>query len=147
MQGEWQYYRSSPQNPTGTTFKKETLEAICDLVIEENTRRGDGQKKLYVLYDQMYWQLTYGAIEHYNPVTLRPAMRDYTIFIDAISNTISYIARTGSYILFLYILTLLILKIGAYFGIVQYGFQENKSILYITLFSVVMLLFSFIRSI
>ena len=29
----------SPQNPTGTTFKKEELEAICDMVIEENKRR------------------------------------------------------------------------------------------------------------
>ena len=26
----------SPQNPTGTTFTKEELEAICDMVIEEN---------------------------------------------------------------------------------------------------------------
>lgn len=75
----------SPQNPTGTTFKKEELEAICDLVIEENKRRGDGEKKIYVMYDQMYWHLTYGDIKHYNPVSLRPAMRDYTIFIDAIS--------------------------------------------------------------
>src|SRR6187200_3609069 len=38
----------SPQNPTGTTFKKEELGAICDLVIEENKRRGAGEKKLYV---------------------------------------------------------------------------------------------------
>ncbi|HYM94547.1 MAG TPA: aminotransferase class I/II-fold pyridoxal phosphate-dependent enzyme, partial [Chitinophagaceae bacterium] len=42
-------------------------------------------KKLYVMYDQMYWHLTYGDIQHYNPVSLRPAMRDYTVFIDAIS--------------------------------------------------------------
>ncbi len=82
----------SPQNPTGTTFKKEELEAICDLVIEENTRRGEGQKKLYVMYDQMYWHLTYGDIQHYNPVSLRPAMREYTIFIDAISKVF---AATG----------------------------------------------------
>ncbi len=82
----------SPQNPTGTTFKKEELEAICDLVIEENTRRGDGQKKLYVMYDQMYWHLTYGDIKHYNPVSLRPEMRNYTIFIDAISKVF---AATG----------------------------------------------------
>ncbi len=75
----------SPQNPTGTTFRKDELQAICDLVIEENTRRGDGEKKLYVMYDQMYWHLTYGDIEHYNPVSLRPEMREYTIFIDAIS--------------------------------------------------------------
>ncbi len=82
----------SPQNPTGTTFKKNELEAICDLVIEENKRRGEGEKKLYVMYDQMYWHLTYGDIQHYNPVSLRPAMREYTIFIDAISKVF---AATG----------------------------------------------------
>jgi aspartate aminotransferase len=82
----------SPQNPTGTTFKKEELEAICDLVIEENERRGEGEKKLYVMYDQMYWHLTYGNIRHYNPVSLRPAMRKYTIYIDAISKVF---AATG----------------------------------------------------
>jgi aspartate aminotransferase len=75
----------SPQNPTGTTFKKNDLEAICDLVIAENKRRGENEKKLFVMYDQMYWHLTYGDIRHYNPVSLRPEMRDYTIFIDAIS--------------------------------------------------------------
>src|SRR5262245_4492701 len=75
----------SSQKPTRTNFKKEELEAICDLVIEENKRRGDGEKKLYVMYDQMYWHLTYGDIQHYNPVSLRPEMRNYTIFIDAIS--------------------------------------------------------------
>jgi aspartate aminotransferase len=82
----------SPQNPTGTTFRKEDLEAICDLVIEENKRRGDSEKKLYVMYDQMYWHLTYGNIRHYNPVSLRPEMRNYTIFIDAISKVF---AATG----------------------------------------------------
>lgn len=82
----------SPQNPTGTTFKQKDLEAICDLVLEENKRRGDSEKKLYVMYDQMYWHLTYGNIEHYNPVSLRPDMRHYTIFIDAISKVF---AATG----------------------------------------------------
>lgn len=82
----------SPQNPTGTTFKKEELEAICDLVIAENKRRGDSEKKLYVMYDQMYWHLTYGGITHYNPVSLRSEMRPYTIFIDAISKVF---AATG----------------------------------------------------
>lgn len=82
----------SPQNPTGTTFRKEELEAICDMVIEENKRRGDGEKKLYVMYDQMYWHLTYGDIQHHNPVSLRSEMREYTIFIDAISKVF---AATG----------------------------------------------------
>lgn len=82
----------SPQNPTGTTISKKDLSAICELVLEENARRGDGEKKLYLLYDQMYWQLTYGSIRHYNPVSLYPAMRPYTIFIDAISKAF---AATG----------------------------------------------------
>jgi aspartate aminotransferase len=82
----------SPQNPTGTTISRKDLSAICDLVLEENVRRGPGEKKLYVLYDQMYWQLTYGDIVHYNPVGLRPAMREYTVFIDAISKVF---AATG----------------------------------------------------
>ena len=82
----------SPQNPTGTTFRKEELEKICDLVLEENERRGDGEKKLYMMYDQMYWQLTYGNISHYDPVNLRPKMKNYTIYIDAISKVF---AATG----------------------------------------------------
>lgn len=82
----------SPQNPTGTTFSKEGLESICDLVIGENRRRGDHEKKLYVMYDQMYWHLTYGSIKHYDPVSLRPEMREYTVYIDAISKVF---AATG----------------------------------------------------
>jgi aspartate aminotransferase len=82
----------SPQNPTGTTFSKDELTAICDLVIEENKRRTDAEKKLYLLYDQMYWHLTYGTIQHYNPVSLRPEIRPYTIYIDAISKVF---AATG----------------------------------------------------
>jgi aspartate aminotransferase len=82
----------SPQNPTGTTFKKADLEAICDMVLEENARRGPDEKKLFVMYDQMYWQLTFGDIEHYDPVTLRPAMKEYTVYIDAISKVF---AATG----------------------------------------------------
>lgn len=82
----------SPQNPTGTTFKKHDLEAICDLILEENATRQEHQKKLYLLYDQMYWHLTYGDIEHYNPVSLRHQMKEYTVFIDAISKVF---ASTG----------------------------------------------------
>ncbi len=64
---------------------------ICNLVIEENKRRGD-KKPVYVLYDQVYWQLTFGDVKHYNPVSLCPEMRDYTIFVDGISKAF---AATG----------------------------------------------------
>ncbi|MEI7471559.1 MAG: pyridoxal phosphate-dependent aminotransferase [Chitinophagaceae bacterium] len=82
----------TPQNPTGTTFSKAQLEEICDLVIAENKTRGEEEKKLYIFFDQMYWTLTYGDIQHYNPVSLRPELRDYTIFVDAISKVF---AATG----------------------------------------------------
>src|SRR5204863_6118262 len=82
----------SPLNPTGTTFTKSALEEICDMVIAENTQRGDGEKKLYLLYDQIYWTLTYGQVQHYNPVSLRPEMKEFTIFIDGISKSF---ASTG----------------------------------------------------
>ena len=82
----------SPLNPTGTVFKKEELEAICDLVINENKNRGAGERKLYVMFDQIYWTLTFGDTVHYNPVSLRPEMKPYTIFIDGISKAF---AATG----------------------------------------------------
>jgi aspartate aminotransferase len=82
----------TPQNPTGTTLSRETLSAICKLVLEENNRRGENEKKLYVMFDQMYWTLTYGSIQHYNPVSLYPEMRAYTIFVDGISKAF---AATG----------------------------------------------------
>ena len=82
----------SPLNPTGTTFTKQTLEEICDLVIAENGQRRADEKKLYLLYDQIYWTLTYGKVQHYNPVSLRPVMKQFTIFIDGISKAF---ASTG----------------------------------------------------
>jgi aspartate aminotransferase len=82
----------SPLNPTGTTFSKSELEAICDLVIEENNSRAEGEKKLYLMYDQIYWTLTFGDTVHYNPVSLRPEMKKYTVFVDGISKAF---AATG----------------------------------------------------
>ncbi len=82
----------SPLNPTGTVFKKEELEAICDLVIAENESRPAGVKKLYVMYDQIYWTLTFGETQHYNPVSLRAKMKEYTVFVDGISKAF---AATG----------------------------------------------------
>jgi len=82
----------SPQNPTGTVFTKEGLEEICDLILEENKRRSPSQKPVYLMYDQIYWALTQDGITHYNPVSLRPEMRNYTVFVDGISKSL---AATG----------------------------------------------------
>lgn len=82
----------SPQNPTGTIFGRKQLEDICDMVLEENRRRGPAQKPLYILYDQIYSALVFDGRTHFNPVSLRPALRPYTIFVDGISKSF---ASTG----------------------------------------------------
>jgi aspartate aminotransferase len=83
---------NSPLNPTGTAFTPETLGEICDLVLEENARRRGGERPLYVLYDQVYWMLTFGDTRHVDPVSLRPAMAPYTIYVDGVSKAF---AATG----------------------------------------------------
>jgi len=82
----------TPQNPTGTTLGREALEGICDAVLAENCSRDPKAKKLYVMFDQMYAQLTYNDTRHYTPVGVRPEMKEYTIFVDGISKSF---AATG----------------------------------------------------
>ncbi len=74
----------SPLNPTGTMFTKDQLKEICELIVEENKNRAEDEKPLYLMYDQIYALLTFDE-EHFNPVSLVPEMKDYTIFIDGIS--------------------------------------------------------------
>lgn len=75
----------SPLNPTGTMFAKKDLEDICDLILEENKSRGAHEKPLYLLYDQIYALLTFGTNKHHSPVTLRPEIEQYTVYIDGAS--------------------------------------------------------------
>jgi aspartate aminotransferase len=82
----------SPLNPGGTAFSREALEGICDLVLDENDRRDSGDRPLFIMYDQVYWMLTFGETVHYNPVSLRPALGANTIFVDGISKAF---AATG----------------------------------------------------
>ena len=83
---------NSPLNPTGTAFSRQTLMEICELVLEENRRRPAGERPLYLLYDQVYWMLTFGKTEHYDPVSLCPELKPLTIFVDGISKAF---ASTG----------------------------------------------------
>lgn len=83
----------SPLNPTGTVFSEKQLKGIAGLVLEVNRHReSKGEKPLYLLYDQIYWQLTHGETKHFDPVSLEPELKQYTIFIDGLSK--SY-AATG----------------------------------------------------
>lgn len=77
---------NSPLNPTGTTISKEVLSDLCEAILDENKRRAAvGHRPLILLYDQVYWQLTFGEHKHWTPVELFPEMARYTVFIDAIS--------------------------------------------------------------
>ena len=83
---------NSPLNPTGTAFTPEALGEICDLVLEENARRRNGERPLYLMYDQVYWMLTFGETRHVDPVSLRPEIAPYTIYVDGVSKAF---AATG----------------------------------------------------
>lgn len=82
----------SPLNPTGTMFDQQQLSEICEMVIEENKSRAEGEKPLYIMYDQIYSLLTFDGEEHFHPVGLYPELRDYTIYVDGISKCL---AATG----------------------------------------------------
>src|SRR5215468_9566826 len=87
---------NSPLNPTGTVIDPEVLRAICELVVEENRRRaragGDAGKALWLCYDQVYYQLTFGNAKHATPPQVCPDVAPYTIMLDAASKTF---AATG----------------------------------------------------
>jgi aspartate aminotransferase len=102
----------SPLNPTGTVFSKEALSDICQMVVDENKRRAGHEKPLYIMYDQVYSVLCFGGTKHYDPVTLFPELRDYTVCIDGMSKSF---AGTG-------------IRVGWAFG-PQYIIGKMRSIL------------------
>ncbi len=83
---------NSPLNPAGTGFSRDQLQAIAQLVVDENRRRGPGAKPLFLLYDQIYWLLAASSAPHTTPVELVPEVAPYTLMIDGISKAF---AATG----------------------------------------------------
>ena len=76
-----------------TVISPSQLAELAELVVEENRRRQQqGRKALFLLYDQVYWTLTFGGARHVTPVELVPACTPYVIMLDAISKSI---ASTG----------------------------------------------------
>ena len=74
----------SPLNPTGTMFTKQQLTDICEMIVAENKNRREDEKPLYLLYDQIYAMLTFDE-KHFDPVSLFPELKEYTIYIDGAS--------------------------------------------------------------
>ena len=83
----------TPLNPAGTVLAPDEVHRITEAVVAENRRRDQaGEKPLYLLYDQVYWMLTFGAARHETPVHAVPEAARYTIFVDGISKAF---AATG----------------------------------------------------
>lgn len=79
---------NSPLNPCGTVIDPAQLEAISKLAVEENRRRAKTRSKaLWMVYDQVYWQLTFGDARHATPVGLVPEMAPFTVMLDAASKS------------------------------------------------------------
>jgi aspartate aminotransferase len=84
---------NTPLNPAGTVLRSDELRRITQAVVAENRRRADAREKpLYVLYDQVYWTLTFGKARHETPVHLVPESAPYVVFVDGISKAF---AATG----------------------------------------------------
>ena len=76
----------TPLNPAGTVLAPQEVKRIAETVVAENHRRDQaGEKPLYLLYDQVYWMLTFGSARHETPVHAVPECSRYTIFVDGIS--------------------------------------------------------------
>lgn len=79
---------NTPLNPTGTMIEAEELERIGKRIVEENTRRRRaGGRPLYLIFDQVYWKLTFGQTKHATPLELVPEIAPYTLMLDAISKS------------------------------------------------------------
>jgi len=79
---------NSPLNPTGTVIAAGALAEIAALVVEENRRRdAAGRRPLFLVFDQVYWMLTFHGAAHVTPVGLVPGVAPYTILLDAISKS------------------------------------------------------------
>ncbi|MBK8011292.1 MAG: pyridoxal phosphate-dependent aminotransferase [Deltaproteobacteria bacterium] len=77
---------NSPQNPTGTVIPTDTLRSVCEAIVQENRKRTASNKRpVYLMYDQVYWMLTFEGAHHETPVSLVPEVAPYTILIDGIS--------------------------------------------------------------
>jgi aspartate aminotransferase len=84
---------NTPANPTGTVMARDQVEAIGHLLVDENGRRvARGERPLFLMWDQVYWMLTFGDNRHYSPPQLVPESARWTIFIDGISKAF---AATG----------------------------------------------------
>jgi aspartate aminotransferase len=84
---------NSPLNPSGTAIDPAALRGIAAAVVAENRmRERNGERPVYLMYDQIYWMLRFGGTEHATPSALVPEVARWTIYVDGISKAF---AATG----------------------------------------------------
>ncbi|HVT44553.1 MAG TPA: aminotransferase class I/II-fold pyridoxal phosphate-dependent enzyme [Thermoanaerobaculia bacterium] len=84
---------NTPLNPTGTVLARGEIEKIAQLVVDENRRRAErGDRSLFILWDHIYWMLTFGDVRHYTPPEVVPEAAAWTVIVDGISKAF---AATG----------------------------------------------------
>jgi aspartate aminotransferase len=84
---------NTPLNPAGTVMKADNLRAVALAIVEENERRKvAGRRGLFLLFDQVYGSLVFGARRHDHPAALVPEIAPWLITVDGISKGL---AATG----------------------------------------------------
>ena len=77
----------SPMNPAGTLISHEQLKEICELVVAENKRRAATGRRLFMIFDQVYWLLDVWRHMHVTPQGVHPEIAPYCILTDAVSKS------------------------------------------------------------
>ena len=73
----------SPNNPTGAVYTQDTLERLANILREENKKR-DPQNPIYLISDEPYREIVYGA-----EVPWVPALYEHTIVCYSYSKSLS----------------------------------------------------------
>lgn len=77
---------NSPLNPCGTVIDRSVLQGICQTIVAENRRRVSlGWKPVHLLFDMVYWPLTFGEARFHHPIELVPEIAPWVVYVDAIS--------------------------------------------------------------
>jgi aspartate aminotransferase len=81
---------NSPLNPAGTVLQPGEVKRIAELLVAENRRREPlGERPLYLLWNQICWQLTYCEARHTTPLAQVPESAPYVVMVDGISKSFS----------------------------------------------------------
>jgi len=84
---------NTPLNPTGTVMPAASMQAIAELIVEENRRRErTGARPVFLMADLVYGELLFRGATNAHPVALVPECAPWVIALDGISKCL---ASTG----------------------------------------------------